>query len=169
MLPPPKPEEQPQPPAAPSLATKNLPSLEEICNEISRLQEELRELRKTKKDKEQPHHRRKIWDLMNPGLEPKTMAAIIEEVCRKWGYTITDMRSARRDKRIVVARHELFWRCRHETYRSLSEIGRFLNKDHTTVLHGISRYEKLRNAIRDGTFDNEHGSGVLKDVKGLFL
>lgn len=66
------------------------------------------------------------------------------EVAKKHGLTLNDLMSIRRDQASVNARYEAFWRCRHETTMSLPQIGRrFGNRDHTTVLHGIQKHEKM--------------------------
>ena len=68
---------------------------------------------------------------------------IVAEVAARCGVTIADIRSTRRAREIVEARHEVFWRCRHETSHSLPAIARLTgNFDHTTVLYGIRRYEE---------------------------
>jgi chromosomal replication initiation ATPase DnaA len=62
-----------------------------------------------------------------------------------------EMRSAARNKNITDARHECFYRFRHEIKQkgrplSLPEIGKAFCKDHTTVMHGINRHaERLSN------------------------
>ena len=63
---------------------------------------------------------------------------IAEEVCAKHQVALIDVISARRERRVVLARHECFYRCKTETTMSLPLIGkRFGKRDHTTVLHGI--------------------------------
>jgi hypothetical protein len=69
---------------------------------------------------------------------------IAREVAQKHKVRVSDLLSNRRFKDIVTARHEAFWRCREETAMSLTQIGLRFNKDHTTVLHGIRRYEGQR-------------------------
>jgi hypothetical protein len=80
------------------------------------------------------------------GTARRTLAAITAEVAFRHGYSVNDLKSARRTKDIVRARHEAFWRCREETEHSLPAIGRFMGgKDHTTVLYGIGQHEKRMN------------------------
>lgn len=77
--------------------------------------------------------------------------SIAREVAAKHAVTLIDLVSDRRDQRIVRARHEAFYRCRHETTMSLPQIGkRFGNRDHTTVLHGIKKHEERRLESVDG-------------------
>lgn len=74
--------------------------------------------------------------------DPFRWRSIIEEVAQKHGVLMSDMRSVRRGRPLVAARHEAMWRMRNETSMSLPEIGRRLGgRDHTTVLHGIRKHE----------------------------
>lgn len=85
-----------------------------------------------------------IPDWLNP-LGVKSIAQIRREVCRKYGITETEILADRREKRLVIPRHEIFWRARKESRCSLPQIGRLMGgRDHTTVLHGIANYERLR-------------------------
>ena len=49
-----------------------------------------------------------------------------------------------RDRRplIAAARHEAIWRVRRVTGWSLPRLGRFFDRDHTTVLHSVREMEK---------------------------
>jgi chromosomal replication initiation ATPase DnaA len=91
-----------------------------------------------------------------PEPQPKrkketTREKIIRAVCDKYDVTMDEMRSAARNKNITDARHECFYRFRHEIKQkgrplSLPEIGKAFCKDHTTVMHGINRHaERLEN------------------------
>jgi hypothetical protein len=74
---------------------------------------------------------------------------IAMEVGKKHGVTLNELQSVRRSKPIVIARHECFWRCRHETSLSFPQIGKlFGGRDHSTVLHGIASHEqRMREAV----------------------
>lgn len=81
--------------------------------------------------------------------EPFRWREIIEEVARKHGFFMAEMRSIRRGWPLVAARHEAMWRLRNETSMSLPEIGRRMGgRDHTTVIHGIRKHEQR---IANGT------------------
>lgn len=70
---------------------------------------------------------------------------IAMEVAAKHRVRFSDMLSVRRTRAAVAARQEAFWRCREETSMSLPAIGRmFGGRDHTTVMHGIRKYEMRR-------------------------
>ena len=60
---------------------------------------------------------------------------IAEQVCLKHGLTLENLKSKERTRDHVIARIEFTKRCMKELNKSLSAVGRFLNKDHTTVLY----------------------------------
>jgi chromosomal replication initiation ATPase DnaA len=69
--------------------------------------------------------------------------AIALEVGKKHGFSLAELKSARRDRVLVAARHEAFYRVAKETSLSLPAIGKmFGGKDHTTILHGIRQHAK---------------------------
>lgn len=73
------------------------------------------------------------------------VSQIKREVAAKYRVGINEIDSKRRHKRLVQARQEIFWRAKRETTASFPEIGRRVGgKDHTTVLHGVRRYEQWR-------------------------
>jgi hypothetical protein len=77
------------------------------------------------------------------GVFKRSCRTIATEVAIQHGFTLADLKSPRRNRKVVRARHEAFWRCFKETEQSLPAIGRALGgKDHTTVLHGIRAHEK---------------------------
>lgn len=47
----------------------------------------------------------------------------------------------RRQRSLVTARHVSMWMCRKHTERSFPELGRFFNRDHTTVQHGVRKID----------------------------
>jgi chromosomal replication initiator protein len=69
---------------------------------------------------------------------------IIGEVALKHNVTVLELKSPRREKRITLARHEACYRLKNETSLSLPQIGKLLGgRDHTTVLHGARRIERM--------------------------
>lgn len=67
---------------------------------------------------------------------------IIEETAAKHGVSIVDIKSRRRARHLVLARHEAMWRARHETPHSYPLIGRWMGgRDHTTVIHGVNKHQ----------------------------
>lgn len=79
----------------------------------------------------------------NDQKEHVTVAAILVEVAAKYGVTVLDIKSARRTRKLIIPRHEVCWRARHETLLSLPQIGRQLGgRDHTTILSGIRAHAR---------------------------
>lgn len=69
---------------------------------------------------------------------------IIAVVCDLSSYTKGQLISDRRTAGIVQARQAAYWLTRHHTHLSLPRIGDYLGgKDHTTVLHGCRRVERV--------------------------
>lgn len=68
-------------------------------------------------------------------------AWILVETASRHGFTTQDMRGPRRTSKLVVARHECIYRIRSELGMSTSAIGRFMNRDHATILYACRNYE----------------------------
>lgn len=65
---------------------------------------------------------------------------LAQEVCLKHKITLKELQGKRRFKKYSDARREIFWRMRTELKMSLLDIARKMDKDHTTVLHGLRVY-----------------------------
>lgn len=78
----------------------------------------------------------------------KTLVRLICKVCaNEFNVDASDILSQRRHAQIVVARHAAFRIAKYITYWSLPEIGRrFGGRDHTTILHGLRKVERLMSA-----------------------
>jgi len=68
-------------------------------------------------------------------------AWILVETASRHGFTAQDVRGPRRTSKLVIARHECIYRIRSELGMSLSAIGRFMNRDHATILYACRNYE----------------------------
>lgn len=76
--------------------------------------------------------------------EPR-ISDVKKAACQYFEVTSLDLDSARRTLKIVYPRHIAMYLARQVTGRSYPEIGRrFGNRDHTTVLSGIRKIERLR-------------------------
>jgi chromosomal replication initiator protein len=74
-----------------------------------------------------------------------TSDKIQKAVSRHFGISVTELKSAKRNKTIIRPRQIAMYLCREMTDLSLPEIGReFGGKDHTTVLHS---YNKIKSSI----------------------
>ncbi|WP_332763979.1 helix-turn-helix domain-containing protein [Phenylobacterium sp.] len=69
-----------------------------------------------------------------------TMRTIAFRVAEKHGLTLDDLRSPSRRRPLVVARQEAMHEIRQATTQSLPAIGRFFDRDHTTVIHALERH-----------------------------
>jgi chromosomal replication initiator protein len=73
-----------------------------------------------------------------------TMETILAAVAQQFGTNVETLRSERRDKAAVTARHAAMYLCREITGSGLAQIGAALGgRDHTTVQRGIARVERL--------------------------
>ena len=69
--------------------------------------------------------------------------AILREVAAKHNLRVFDLKSVRRRRDLVKARHEAAYRIHKETTFSLPQIGRILgDRDHTTILHAVRAHQK---------------------------
>ncbi|WP_226552963.1 helix-turn-helix domain-containing protein [Celeribacter naphthalenivorans] len=72
-----------------------------------------------------------------------TASAIATRVAEKYGITLGDLRGPERTRNIAHPRQEAMAAIRAaRPDMSLPQIGRFFNRDHTTVIHGIRAVEK---------------------------
>ena len=76
--------------------------------------------------------------------ERLTLAEIARATARYFDLTLADMKSPSRRQAVVAARGVAIYLARLLTSASLEQIGRYFGgRDHTTVLHGQRRTEKL--------------------------
>ncbi len=84
---------------------------------------------------------------------------IIEEVCKFYSIEEDELRGQSRIKETVQARHIAMFLIRSMTNLSLKEIGKeFEDRDHTTVLHSITKIEDLKGK-------EPETAEILKDIK----
>jgi chromosomal replication initiator protein len=73
-----------------------------------------------------------------------TIEEIQRRVAEHYNIRLTDMSSARRARAVARPRQVAMYLAKQLTSRSLPEIGRkFGNRDHTTVMHAVSRVGEL--------------------------
>ncbi len=84
---------------------------------------------------------RALHDLVSPGPSGRgaTPASILTAVARYFGVKTDDLKGKARNKQIVVPRHLAMYLLREDAHLSTPEVGRLLNRDHTTVLHGMKQ------------------------------
>lgn len=75
---------------------------------------------------------------------PIDMGLLIQMVAEHYGLTVAELLSKRRTQEVAQARQIAMFIARALSRLSLAEIGKALGgRDHTTVLHGISRVEQM--------------------------
>jgi hypothetical protein len=78
---------------------------------------------------------------LSPHRPHRAAVEVITRVARENDFTLSDLRSPSRATQLVAARYAAAAAAREETDASLPAIGRILNRDHSTILHGLRRLE----------------------------
>ncbi|MGO2957551.1 MAG: chromosomal replication initiator protein DnaA [Acetobacter sp.] len=85
-----------------------------------------------------------LHDILKAHDRRVTIEEIQKKVAEHWNIRLTDMSSARRARAVARPRQVAMFLAKQLTSRSLPEIGRkFGNRDHTTVMHAVSRVTEL--------------------------
>lgn len=85
---------------------------------------------------------------------------VVRNVAGIYGYTFEDIAKKKKQYELVVARHHCY-SALNDLGLSLSAIGRLLDRDHTTVLHGIKQHrERLRRANKKAGEPLEEGMAL---------
>ncbi len=99
-----------------------------------------------------------LHDILKAHDKRVTIEEIQRRVAEHYNIRLTDMASARRARAVARPRQVAMYLAKQLTSRSLPEIGRkFGNRDHTTVMHAVSRVSELM----------ERDSGFSEDVELL--
>jgi chromosomal replication initiation ATPase DnaA len=64
---------------------------------------------------------------------------ILKEVSEQYGVSCADLLSESRIREHTFPRFVVMWFCRVHTTMTFPEIGRALNRDHTSVINGVQR------------------------------
>jgi chromosomal replication initiator protein len=93
---------------------------------------------------------RALHDLLAPGPSGAsvTPAAILLAVGRFYGINADELKGKSRHKRVVEPRQIAMFLLREDAHMSTPDIGRLLNRDHTTVLHAVKQI--VTDIARDG-------------------
>lgn len=92
-----------------------------------------------------------LHDILKAHDKRVTIEEIQKKVAEHYNIRLTDMSSARRARNVARPRQVAMYLAKQLTQRSLPEIGRrFGNRDHTTVMHAVSRVGQLMEV--DATF-----------------
>ena len=96
-------------------------------------------------------------DILRDILSVLDRRVTIEEIQRKvaehYNIRLSEMMSKRRERSVARPRQIAMFLAKNLTTKSLPDIGRAFNRDHTTVLHGIKAVEELRE--KDSAFKEE--------------
>ncbi len=99
-----------------------------------------------------------LHDVLKAHDRRVTIEEIQKRVAEHWNIKLSDMTSARRARAVARPRQVAMYLAKQLTSRSLPEIGRkFGNRDHTTVMHAVSRVTELM----------ERDNGFAEDVELL--
>lgn len=86
-----------------------------------------------------------------PAAEPRhaqtprqRVEEIIEDVACRWCVSPAEIKGDARTRAASWARMEIYARIRRELGLSTTHIGRLMNRDHSTVVYGLRRYDELR-------------------------
>lgn len=95
-----------------------------------------------------------LHDILKAHDRRVTIEEIQRRVAEHYNIRLTDMASARRARAVARPRQVAMYLAKQLTSRSLPEIGRkFGNRDHTTVMHAVSRVGELME--RDSAFGED--------------
>ena len=87
-----------------------------------------------------------LSDVIRASNRQVSISEIQRQVAQHFNIRIDDMHSKRRSKNIVHPRQVAMYLAKHLTSSSYPEIGqKFGGRDHTTVMHGVSKIEKAMN------------------------
>lgn len=83
-----------------------------------------------------------LKDIISPNTPNKiTPQHIMNVVCEHLNIKPEEIKSKKRNEEIVIPRQIVMYLCSKYTDYSSTKIGEFLGKDHSTVLHGVSKLE----------------------------
>lgn len=89
-----------------------------------------------------------IWQALE--LEPDklprkypTLTELAARAMKRYMVGEKDFFSPRRNAAYALARHYFYWLAKVHTIKSYPEIGRFIGRDHATVLHGARKYQAM--------------------------
>ena len=83
------------------------------------------------------------WEEMGL-IVPNEIKAMTREICAKHGVETAPVYGRSRKHVHVVARNELFYRIKEaKPHLSFPVIGRWLQRDHTSIMHGVAAHAEL--------------------------
>jgi hypothetical protein len=78
----------------------------------------------------------------DPFALKREVKRLIAEIAMLHGVAVEDILSERRTKQIALARQHVMVEMKARTPWSIAQIGRYLGRDHTSVLHALKVFKK---------------------------
>ncbi len=103
-----------------------------------------------------------VNDVLTNMSQAVTPAKILTYVSQKYNIPEEDIKSSKRSKDIANARHITVYLIRKLTDMPLASIGKFFNRDHTTMISSIENVDKARSANPE--FDNTLNE-LMREIK----
>jgi len=104
-----------------------------------------------------------LKDLLREPKKLITVDFIQRCVAENFGITLSELKTKKRNKNIVLPRQVAMYLSRELTDLSLPEIGQFFGgKDHTTVLHS---YNKIKDGLKENPLLQEKIEGIVQVIK----
>lgn len=73
---------------------------------------------------------------------PRKVLIVEQAISIASGVSVEEIRGKSREKTIVDARHAIWFICFEELGFSSGDIGRWYDRDHTSILHGVKRLKR---------------------------
>ncbi len=108
------------------------------------------------------HAKAVVSDINSNSAEAITPQKILTYVSQKYNIPTEDITSSRRSKDIMFARHITIYLIRTMTDMSLTAIGSFFNRDHTTIMSSVDRIE---NDIKNSPDFENTINEIKRDIK----
>lgn len=86
------------------------------------------------------------------------IADMLDSVCKHFNVTREQLVGKDRHASLALARHVAAWLLRQHGY-SFPEIGAMLARDHSSIMHGVRKVERLRS-------ENARVAEVIEKMKG---
>ena len=96
------------------------------------------------------------WIEKNPTFKDPRLQ-IVAQCAKEYGCSIADIFGPRRPTNIVLARRKAAYLMVQRKKTSIADVGRYLRRDHTTILHAVKMYEK---ALARGEGKSVHSSAA---------
>lgn len=78
-----------------------------------------------------------------------TLKRCFYAVCSWYGLTAEELKSRSREQHIAVPRHHFCWVVyRNRIDVSYPMLGRYLDRDHTTIVHSVAVFEDMKDAMQ---------------------